>query len=103
VSNAGDVSGARCFNHAGREAAARCPRCRRHFCRECVTEHKGLVLCSACLKQAAAEAPRRGVPALVRLAAGGIGLSLAWVVFYLLGRLLLLLPASFHEGTMWNP
>ena len=41
----------RCFNHAGREAVARCPECGQFFCRECITEHEDRVLCSACLKK----------------------------------------------------
>ena len=40
----------RCFNHALREAAARCPGCGNFFCRECVTEHDDRVLCAACLE-----------------------------------------------------
>jgi hypothetical protein len=41
----------RCFNHAGREASARCPVCGKDFCRECITEHKGKMLCVNCLKE----------------------------------------------------
>jgi hypothetical protein len=40
----------RCFNHASREAAARCPNCKQDFCRECITEHAGKMLCVNCLK-----------------------------------------------------
>lgn len=43
----------RCFNHAEREATARCPVCTRDFCRECVTEHDHRMLCRSC--QAATE------------------------------------------------
>jgi hypothetical protein len=67
-----------------------------------VTEYKGIVLCAGCLKQATAEKSQKRAPGLVRLAAGMIGVATAWAAFYLLGRLLLLLPGSFHEGTMWN-
>ena len=41
----------RCFNHADREASARCPVCQNDFCRECITEHKGKMLCVNCLKE----------------------------------------------------
>jgi hypothetical protein len=27
---------------------------------------------------------------------------ITWVVFYYIGRLLLLIPSSFHEGTIWK-
>ncbi len=41
----------RCFNHADREASARCPSCKNDFCRECITEHDGRMLCVNCLKK----------------------------------------------------
>ena len=41
----------RCFNHATREAVARCPECHHFFCRECITEHDDRVLCTGCLKK----------------------------------------------------
>ena len=48
-------SNRRCFNHAEREAVARCPECKKEFCRECITEHKGRMLCTNCLKKCLAE------------------------------------------------
>jgi hypothetical protein len=30
------------------------------------------------------------------------GFLLAWLFFYLVGRILLLVPSSFHEGTLWK-
>ncbi|MBT8374528.1 MAG: rhomboid family protein, partial [Deltaproteobacteria bacterium] len=33
-----DLALQRCNNHGQREAVARCPKCRRYFCRECITE-----------------------------------------------------------------
>ena len=94
----------RCFNHAAREAAARCPGCERYFCRECVTEHADRVLCASCLrKQAAQQTERRSRwNAIGRLAACAAGFLLVWVFFYFAGRVLLLLPSNFHEGTMWQ-
>jgi hypothetical protein len=53
------IRAARCALHAGREAAARCPVCTRHFCRECVTEHHGRLLCFACLKEETTHRARR--------------------------------------------
>ena len=94
----------RCFNHADREAAARCPRCRRFFCRECITEHDDQVICANCLR-ALARAPllRRGTWAnLFALGRCLLGLVLAWFFFYLIGNTLLALPSSFHEGTFWQ-
>lgn len=86
-------AGQRCANHPGREAAARCPECRSFFCRECVTEHEGRVLCAACIRKltVARAVPRRAL--LRNLAAVvpvGLGLLAAWLFFYLLGRWLVL-------------
>jgi hypothetical protein len=94
----------RCFNHAAREAAARCPECRRFFCRECITEHDDRVLCAACLRKTAHEplTKRLAFGKLSRLAQCAIGILLAWFFFLLIGNCLLQLPTSFHEGTLWK-
>ncbi|MGA2596933.1 MAG: rhomboid family protein [Bryobacteraceae bacterium] len=94
----------RCFIHEFREAVARCPVCRNSFCRECVTEHQGRVVCTACLKQlhSTKGASQRK---LLRLVSGVLpiaGLLLAWLVFYSAGRILTLIPADVHDGTAWS-
>ncbi len=74
-----DLSGKRCFNHAGREAAARCPGCRRFYCRECVTEHDGRVLCAECLRRRAHDARAGGrLGRVVWYTVGLAGLAAAW-------------------------
>ncbi len=101
-----DLAAVRCFNHPEREAAARCPRCRRHFCRECVTEHDGRMLCASCIVALAGEAaklqPRRDwrealrpVGRLLRLAAGVLA---AWAFFYSLGQTFALWPEASHAA-----
>ncbi len=91
----------RCLLHPRREAIARCPECRRSYCRECVTEHDGRLLCAACLRRATQTA----IPKLHRLAWLAApfhlvtGLVVAWVLFYLLGLALLRTPSEWHEGT----
>ena len=94
----------RCRHHPAREAAARCPACGGFFCRECVTEHEGRILCAGCLARLARtpdEKPRRRFHPL-RALAGLLGLAALWLVFYAGGRLLLALPSSVHEGTVWE-
>jgi hypothetical protein len=94
----------RCFNHATREAVARCPECGRFFCRECVTEHDDRVVCSACLKQLA-RVPLAKRPAfirLVRVSQGAAGIIVAWFFFFMIGDVLLRIPSSFHDGTLWQ-
>ena len=88
----------RCFEHTQREASSRCPRCKRYFCRECVVEHQGRITCTSCLKELAAKPDGRTRRVSVLYAM--LGFLLAWFVFYELGRVLLLIPASFHEGVI---
>src|SRR4051794_20651456 len=54
------ISSARCLNHAGRGAAARCLACGKSFCRECVTEHEGRLTCAVCLRKRGTEKQRSG-------------------------------------------
>lgn len=95
----------RCANHAQREAAARCPECKRYFCRECVTEHESRVLCAACLA-AKIQAPktRRRLPfrGVFRSAQFLFGVIIVWLLFYAIGDLLVRIPTSFHEGEVWE-
>jgi hypothetical protein len=94
----------RCVHHPDREAAARCPECGRFFCRECVSEHDDRVLCASCL----AAGLRVRAPGSSRFSAVGravcavLGLCLAWWFFDLVGQGLMRLPASVHEGSIWE-
>ena len=94
----------RCANHLDREAVARCPECARFFCRECITEHEDRVICAACLKRVARkrEAGRARFTAVPRTVQCVAGLLAAWLFFYFAGRLLMAVPVSFHEGTLWH-
>ena len=93
-----------CFNHATREAVARCPGCSRFYCRECVTEHDDRVICAACLKKLA-HTPLLGRPVIARLfqwtqcLACGV---LLWFFFYFIGETLASMPSKFHEGSLWK-
>lgn len=99
-----DLAQQRCFNHAGREAVARCPECRHYYCRECITEHEGRVLCASCLAEFAAEtnAPRRAWRHFLRPVEWVAAIVMTWFFFYFVGRMLLLLPDSFHDGSFWR-
>lgn len=94
----------RCFNHAVREAVARCPSCRRFYCRECVTEHSDRLMCAACIAAEAAPATgrKRSWRPLGAVAQLMLGFAIVWIAFLLLGQTLLELPAAFHEGTVWQ-
>ena len=101
----------RCLIHVEREAAARCGRCERFFCRECVTEHGGRMICAACLREIAATS--RGGALKPRFWLGPLRVSwralqfassilVAWFFFQLLGHWLGNLPDDFHAGTLWE-
>lgn len=96
----------KCIHHAEREAAARCPECRHYFCRECITEHAGRVICSSCLKKSVDERREKqsagGLRKLLRRSFAGvyalICLLVLWIFFFTLGQLLLELPADYHSS-----
>jgi hypothetical protein len=94
----------RCFNHALREAVARCSECRRFFCRECIAEYAGKMLCAGCLARTG-QGPKHGNTKFGALSAmaqlTGVVIVL-WLFFYAIGVGLLKLPTSFHEGTVWK-
>ena len=95
----------RCFNHALREAVARCPACRRYFCRECVVEHDDRLICAACQRKLTAPKKKK-TPAwhvAARIAQSIAMLILLWMLFFACGRMLLALPDSAHQGTFWTP
>lgn len=97
------LSRQRCFNHLGREAAARCTSCQLYFCRECVIEYEGRLRCTTCLDKLAKSAPlgKSRISALRPWIAAAAGFSIAWLVIYMLGLILMTLP--FGEGSMWGP
>lgn len=87
----------RCWIHDQREAAARCLTCHRFFCRECITEHAGQMICAECVARSIA--PRRTgsrTRALAWSALAVAGLFIAWLVFYYLGQGLAQIPTNFH-------
>lgn len=94
----------RCIRHSSREAAARCPSCAEFFCRECVVEHDGKLLCATCLARStvAGERRRERRATLRRAAEATAGVLVLWLVFYGMGALLLRIPPDFHDGTMWK-
>ncbi len=90
-----------CFHHAGREPVARCPECARYFCRECVSDHDGRLLCSACLLTVAEQQEdqqQARIKKLVPPLQVALGLLAAWLAFYVLAGTLLSIPATIHDG-----
>lgn len=76
----------RCLHHPEREAASRCPQCQRFYCRECVTEHAGRLLCRDCLARGTgAGAARRSWAGFWWTAAALAGCCLIWITFYYFG------------------
>lgn len=94
-----------CLNHDTREAVARCPECGNFYCRECIAEHEDRVICAACLRKMLRAPEQQRRPRLARLGlvtAFCLSLMIGWLAFYLAGRILLSIPASFHNGTLWQ-
>jgi hypothetical protein len=90
MSDVAALSRQRCFHHPEREAVCRCTGCLRSFCRECVVDHEGRVLCVACLpKQVETVARRFGGRTLLLWLSAGAGFLAAWAFFYMAGQLLM--------------
>lgn len=97
----------RCWHHPSREAVARCPECHRSYCRECIVEHAGRIICSDCLARLSdrPKEKKRSWPivAVLRSATGAIiGILVAWMAFFSLGRFLLDAPDEFHARSLWK-
>ena len=99
------LSKTNCLIHPARPASARCPVCKSFYCAECITEHEGRLTCARCL---AAEGvtdtvrkKRLRIPVLAFLQLA-LGLVVAWMLFYAAARVLLSIPAEFHDGTLWE-
>lgn len=99
-----DLVSKRCLRHSQREAVVLCPACKHYFCRECIIEHQGLFLCSRCLNAATGGSKKgRGMSGVIgSLLASAAGFLFLWMSFFYLGKLLLAIPSSFHEGTLWS-
>ena len=98
------LSRAHCLNHPRREAAARCTSCGQPFCRECVTELDGRMVCGPCY-QAKTQAPvakKRDWFLLSVALQALIGLALIWWNARMLGERLMQPTSSFHEGHVWE-
>lgn len=99
-----EIARQRCFNHSRREAAARCLSCERYFCRECVTEHEGRMICASCLdelvKQRAEKKPR--FAGLAKIFQAVLAVLLLWLFFFLVGQGLLSIPSEFHLGSVFR-
>jgi hypothetical protein len=88
----------RCFVHPLREAVSLCLECRRAFCRECVVDHDGRLICAACL--ARLNAPAAGRRGALRRLSSAVGVAFAillcWILFYMFGRMLMLAEPAHH-------
>lgn len=62
------------------------------------------MICSTCLeKETADRAVGRSLLALpLKALAAGAGVTVLWLLFLVLGKILLLLPSAFHEGRFWD-
>jgi hypothetical protein len=94
----------RCLHHPAREAVARCTVCGCSYCRECIAEHDDRLICATCLQRLLKkpEVKRRAWGKAVIWSGGALaGVFLAWLSFYGFGRMLLMLPSTFH-GSIWG-
>ena len=76
-----------------------CVECRRAFCRECVVDHDGRLICAACLARLRAPAARGSRALQQTLSSAGLAVTLllCWIVFYMAGRLLMTAEPAHHS------
>ena len=79
----------RCRNHERREAACRCPQCRRYYCRECVTEHDDRLLCAGCLRQLTEGSGHGRRRAVAAVAWALVAAVLCWLWFFVAAEALI--------------
>ena len=94
-----------CLRHPEREAVARCVRCSDFFCRECIIEHEGRLVCGSCLGALTKRGPTGSSrwAGVVRTALNAmLGFLCAWICFYELGRMLLAMPSEFHKPAIFE-
>lgn len=96
----------RCFFHLEREAAAHCPSCKRSYCRECITENNGKIICRPCLDRL--QNDNRSPDQHGRLKLGAIfrlifAFSFVLIFFYCCASFLSRLPDDFQDGSVWAP
>ena len=62
------------------------------------------MLCAACLSQGshAVKEKARRIQWVFRLGHFLLGILIAYIVFFYLAQILLLIPTTFHEGTFWQ-
>lgn len=98
------LSRQRCLVHIEREAVARCFECLHFFCRECILEHESKMICSGCLRKLIDRnkpaAKGRGLLGSSVLLTGSM--LFLWLLFYLMGSIVLKIPHSFHDGSVWK-
>ncbi|WFB36770.1 rhomboid family protein [Kiritimatiellota bacterium B12222] len=95
-----DLTRIRCLNHGDREAVARCPGCHSYFCRECVIEHEGRMICASCLQaesQVSEKKSRsfRGLKSLGKILSAVFAFGVAWLFFMLVGRMVIWSKVGF--------
>ncbi len=100
----GELRQSRCFHHPQREAAALCPSCQRHFCRECVTFVEGKMSCASCLQQQRETKPegRTDWAAAAEKLAFVIAFLFLWGTFAMLGKIMSSIPDTVHDASYWE-
>ena len=94
------------MRHVEREAAAKCASCGGFYCRECVTEHDHQLVCTSCLQRQVKQddaKPQLRWLTWIRGAVGFVGaVCLVWILFLIIGLVLVKIPPDFHDGTVWS-
>ncbi len=94
----------RCFHHPNREAAALCPSCQRHFCRECVTLLAGKMTCASCQDDFVRERSQTQAnwSAVIECISIICAVVFLWGAFAGLGKVMASIPDTVHDASYWE-
>ena len=69
-----------------------------------MAEHDDRMFCASCIEKLLrpSSSMRISFSDIFAGAQSLLGIVITWLVFYYLGQMLLSLPSSFHDGTLWQ-
>ncbi len=94
------VAQQKCVLHPSRSAAGRCPECEEYYCRECITEHEGRVICASCLEEVTGDEAEEEFDwsLLLEVLKATGGFFLCWFFFYAIAQLLLKISTPLQQN-----
>ena len=88
----------RCKNHPEREAVAKCNICGHFYCRECITEHNGKMVCGNCIREQTLDKNQFSSKlSFKQLIIFLLTFLMLWLTFYISGEIIYKIPQTNLE------